>query len=1449
MMGMNDRNADEVLVIDDQVETLELLSGILGEKGYIVRTATDGDLALRSVFASPPTLILLDVKMPVIDGYEVCRKLKSDPKSSGIPVIFITWLEEPGDKARGYGVGGVDYITKPFVKEDVLAQIEAQLRLVHAQNELSESSARLKEEIETRKKTEAALKAREREVEVLLKVSEKSRGVLLSILEDQRRTEEQLRESEERYRMLLNSAEVGVGYWSVDGKLLFFNAKAAEFMGGVTAQYVGKTVYELYGETAGSRYMERIRKAVHSDGAATYQDKVELPDGERWFLSTHGAVRDLNHAVVGVQVISADITERKLAEDRVADALRYAQAIFEASPIGIITYTENGDAISANHAAAAIAGTTVEQLQRQNFRELKSWEEAGLKDAAIAALESNQEKNFEFFVKSSFGRKFWTSAQFVPFVHQGQKELLALFTDITERKRHELEYKTILQTVMDGFLILDTSGKILEVNDAYCAMSGYERGELFSMSVTELHPNPSDPKIGERISRTMKEGAGRFETHHKRKDGRVIEVEVSVQFSDIAGGRMISFVREITERKQAEEALRSSETKLRSIFDTLSEGVALNEIVYDDAGEMIDYRILEVNQAFHTVADFEPGPVVGNVGSRLYGMSPEVVRAFWLSHKGKNEVQHTELLSPRSQRWYLISTSPFINDRFVTSFFDISDLKRVQEQLEQKERQQGLVLGSLPMAFYTAAPTEDFPATWMSKQVEDICGFSGDCFVNNRNFWKNRLHPEDRDRVLTEYASAFKTGGAASEYRWLCSDGSYKWLRDHLVLTRHQDGTPKEAVGIWIDITEGKRAEKELEKERNLLKTLIDSVPDEIAIKDLERRFVLVNPGCVKALRCATTAEVIGKRDEDLIPEQFVARAREDEEWVMKTGQPRINRAGKPRVNPSTGEIERSILISKIPLRDSNGAIVGVVGINRDITEIERTKMALEQSEAKYRSLFEDAAIPIWEEDFSDVKAEFDRLRASGVTDFRAYCDLHPDEVKRCAALVKTMAANDESLRFFQVHSQEELTRSVSEFFVDSSWPIFKEELIALAEGKFRFASELPVKDSSGRRKDLIFRLSVAPSSRTTLSRVLVSFVDITEQKAMERELRKLSRAVEQSPASIVITDVSGSIEYVNPKFEEVTGYSLGEIAGLNPRILSSGHTPSSEYAELWRTVLSGNQWRGEFKNVKKDGTLFWESALISPIFDAKGTITHLLGVKEDISLKKEYEEELLTSHESLRLLAEDLVKIREEERSAIAREVHDELGQILTAVKMDISSLLRVGFANPQAVAKKAESAFSLIDMGIKAVQQLSARLRPGVLDDLGLVAAIEWQADEFRERTGIKCILHMPRTDIQIAKDLATTMFRVFQEGMTNVARHSKARSVEISLDLQHNELSLQILDDGIGITAPQIENQKSLGLIGIRERLRQFDGRLELEARPGGGTLLTVYLPTQPNEGKKE
>ncbi len=220
--------------------------------------------------------------------------------------------------------------------------------------------------------------------------------------------------------------------------------------------------------------------------------------------------------------------------------------------------------------------------------------------------------------------------------------------------------------------------------------------------------------------------------------------------------------------------------------------------------------------------------------------------------------------------------------------------------------------------------------------------------------------------------------------------------------------------------------------------------------------------------------------------------------------------------------------------------------------------------------------------------------------------------------------------------------------------------------------------------------------------------------------------------------------------------------------------------------------------------------------------------------------ERLRESEEKLRRLAAHLISVREEERAHIAREIHDELGQVLTGLKMEVTWLAKRLKEKP--LVEKTDSMCKLIDTTVQTVRKIATGLRPEMLDDMGLVAAVGWQAKEFQKRTGIRCRTRLPAENVKLDADVSTTMFRIFQEILTNVARHSRATRVDLELSVNEDRVALDVIDNGVGIAEAELNGKKSLGLLGMHERALLFGGEVKVSGTPGHGTRVSVSIPTR-------
>ena len=353
---------------------------------------------------------------------------------------------------------------------------------------------------------------------------------------------------------------------------------------------------------------------------------------------------------------------------------------------------------------------------------------------------------------------------------------------------------------------------------------------------------------------------------------------------------------------------------------------------------------------------------------------------------------------------------------------------------------------------------------------------------------------------------------------------------------------------------------------------------------------------------------------------------------------------------------------------------------------------------------------------------------------------------------------------------------------------------------------------------------------------------DFTERKLAQDELRKsesmLVSLFTATRAGVALV-VNRIIMKVSESLCRMTGYTEEELTGHPTRLL---YQDDDEYLRTGRILYHPSQKEGQGTEGvmrRKDGSLINVYLYLSP-FDPKDPVAGVAVTVVDISESKHAEQALQSSLEQLHVLSARLESIREEERKSFSREVHDQLGQILTAITMDLMAIKKLDPADQQSITKKLDSAISLTDGAVTVVQDISARLRPRLLDHLGLLAAIEWQTEEFERRSGIRCERTLPAEEPEIDDPRATALFRILQEALTNVVRHAHATLLKVNLTESANEIVLSVIDNGVGISDRDLKDRKSIGLLGMQERLRPFKGISTIRRISAGGTEVLIRIP---------
>jgi PAS domain S-box-containing protein len=428
------------------------------------------------------------------------------------------------------------------------------------------------------------------------------------------------------------------------------------------------------------------------------------------------------------------------------------------------------------------------------------------------------------------------------------------------------------------------------------------------------------------------------------------------------------------------------------------------------------------------------------------------------------------------------------------------------------------------------------------------------------------------------------------------ASGEIRWVNTDKIPVFGNDGEVNGLIVFTQDITERKHAEEALRNSEARLDTLVQTIPDLIWLKDANGVYLSCNKMFERFFGASET-EIVGKTDYDFLDPELADFFTKHDHNAMEAGKPTSNEESVTFADDGHRAFLDTI---KTPMYDTNGMLIGVLGIGRDITARKHVEDLLLESEDKYRVLAESSPGMIF---LMDVNGYIIYMNNAGATPF----NINPKEIigKHLMDIFPPDIAQQ---------NLDEIQKIIS-----TKKPLYSEREMQFPHGSIWLES----------------RLTPIFNKENQVVSVLGLSMNITERKIAEKELLKLSRVVDQGPAAVVITNRKGDIEYVNQKFCNLSGYSKEELIGENPRILSSGYHDKIYYEELWNTILSGNNWNGEILNKKKNGELYWQSALISPLLNNEGDIINFVAIKEDITERKRSETRISMLAQSLRSVNE----------------------------------------------------------------------------------------------------------------------------------------------------------------------------------------------------------------------
>ena len=1200
-----------------------------------------------------------------------------------------------------------------------------------------------------------------------------------------------LEESERRWVTTLSSIGDAVMAADSDGRVTFLNPVAAALTGWQPEDAQGQpiqNVFHIVNEETRAPAEDIVSRVLEDGRVFELANHTSLlaKDGREFPIADSAApILDSDGKIAGVVLVFRDATERRRADRVLATTLQRFYAILSNLSSGILLVTNEGRIEFANQSicdlfklaespADLVAAFDSEKVIAKVYTAYENPEQAIPRVREILA---HGQSVFGEEVTMQNGATYLRD--YVSLTVDGKSYgRMWVHTDITERVRGEkavresrAKFEAALANMADSVIITDAEGRFVEFNDAFatfyrfkskaeCARNFDEFASIFEVFMANGEPAPREMYAIQRALRG--EAAANAEYTLRRKDTGESWIG-SISFSPIRDkdGAIIGSVitaRDITDAKRAEEE---------------------RQIAVDFLGMVNQSRgTRDLIQRATTFFQKRSGCEAAGIRLREGDDYP------YLEERGFS----TEFVRLESKLCVRTATGKAVLDSAGKPVLECLCGNVIRGQFESSKpfyTAHGSFWSNSTTDLVAGAAEGDLPASARHRcnraGYESVALFP--IYVGEERFGLVQLNDRQRGRFSAQTVALWER------------------LAGHLAT----------AVSKF-------QAEEALRSSQEQLQAIIDGAPDTVVfLKDIEGRFLTVNSRFEELLG-VTQDDVRGKTDYDILTRERADYYRAHDQLVLKTGQP----MQIEEVALLADGKEHTFLASKFPLVDASGKPYAVCAISADITERKRVEEALQESEKRYRNLFNAMT-----EGFCIVEVLFD---ANGKPEDYRFLQVN-DAFERQTGLHDAVGKR-----------MRELAPAHEEYWFELYGKV------ALTGEPARFIDE-------ARALNRWYDVHAYRVGEPELRRVAIVFNDFSDYKRAEEALREseelLGLFVEHAPAALAMFD--NEMRYLHASRRWRADYGLGDrdLRGV------SHYEVFPEIPEVWKEAhrrgLAGEVLSREADRFERaDGSEQWIRWEVRPWRDPEGRVGGIVIFSEEITERKKAQEALLRSEkvafqrQQLQALAERLQQAREEERKMVARDLHDDIGQILTAIKMDMTWAVRHLPRSNDEVHDRLKGSIELINDGVRSVRKICSGLRPGILDDLGLAAAVEWQSNEFAARAGILCEVSVPDGELHLDSDRATAIFRIYQECLTNVARHAEARTVRTSLYRQDENILLVVRDDGKGFNESEVAG--SLGVLGMKERAQACGGSVQVSSSPGEGTTITVCVPLQASSAEQ-
>jgi len=1028
-----------------------------------------------------------------------------------------------------------------------------------------------------------------------------------------KKAEKSLKESEKRYRLITEKITDVVWLMDMTGKSRFVSPSIEKFTGFTVDEYLNQTFNDRFtnesAAIAEKTFLDEISRYYSEEIPLNNYKKILTLDyrcKDGGFKTGEVLITpdfDENNICIGLYGVTRDITERKEAELALHETEEKNRLLIETMGEGMGVVDENENFVFVNPAAERTFGVERGGLVGRNLREFVDEETFKFITDQTNERRKGLSNTYEHEIILPDGNKKHVNVSLTPQFDKKGKFIgtQGIFMDVTERRLAEeveillrKQIRTILDLVPSYIFAKDYNGKFIMVNKSLADLFKVTADEVVGKTDADYGATP------EQIEWYIKNDRNVIDTGEElfikeeqvlRKDGSLGWFQTNkIPYTHPGSNEqaILGVAVDITERKQIEDALRENErllsesqaiARIGSFAWYMSDGLWYSSKTLDEIFG-IEKNYLRSLDGWANIVHAEcRDEMLDYVKNKVLGKYQKFDKEYQIKRINDGEVRWVHGIAELE---FDSHNQPI---RLIGTISDITQHKQSEVKIRESEEQfRSLFENSIDsVAIHQIVLDEQGkPIDYVFLQANEAFEISTDLIAANIIGKRvTEVIPGIEKTSLIEIYGNVAISGRAVNFEQFIEP-----MHRFYHINAYQVG-PGRFATIFQDITERKHAEEVLSVSEKRYRTFIDANPDFVFLKDEQFRHIVANKSLCRFYNKGEN-EIIGKTDFDLIDGDFATNCSNSDEDAITTN-------GLVITEEKWGDnVYESV---KFPVEYKKGHI-GVGGFVKDITERKKAEEVINMLAHAVRSISECVSIT----DMND----------------------------------NIIFVNNAFLKTYQYEEKELIGKNISIVRSPGNSPKIIHEILpsTLEKG---WQGELLNKRKDGSEFPVFLSSTIIVNEKGESVALIGIAIDITERKQAEEKSRKLSTAVEQSSASIVITNVRGDIEYVNPKFSELTGYTSLEVIGCNPRFLKSGITSDEEYLKLWDTITSGKVWKGEFCNKKKNGEFYWEAVSISPIINESGEITHYVAVKDDISEQKRIQEELFRSEEKYRTIFENV--------------------------------------------------------------------------------------------------------------------------------------------------------------------------------------------------------------------